>query len=119
MTWMRAAIVGKDDEKFLGDQDDSTALKASAEAPAGAKPVAALHTSSKSATPVIPSGKPAQAKPPLASATQLPAAKPPLPGTKPLVHPALLAQPVQAKPAGTVKPALENTQAPNKPAHRN
>jgi hypothetical protein len=34
MTLMRTAIVGKDDEKFLGDQDSSTALKASAETPA-------------------------------------------------------------------------------------
>ncbi|MGA9070547.1 MAG: PBP1A family penicillin-binding protein [Terracidiphilus sp.] len=34
MTLMRTAIVGKDDEKFLGDQDNAQALKASADAPA-------------------------------------------------------------------------------------
>jgi hypothetical protein len=52
---------------------------------------------------------------------QPPATKPltPQPGSKPLVHPALLAQPVQVKPAGAVKPALNSTPTPNKPAHKN
>ncbi len=34
MTWMRAAITGKDNEKFLGDQDENTESKATADAPA-------------------------------------------------------------------------------------
>jgi penicillin-binding protein 1A len=123
MTLMRAAIAGKDDEKFLGDQDTSTALTASAEAPAKPQLVAASRTPGKTPTPAVSSGKPTLAKPPLkppvASAAQLTAAKPPVPGSKPLVHPALLAQPVQAKPAGAVKPALDSTQAPGKPVHRN
>ncbi|HEY1257103.1 MAG TPA: penicillin-binding transpeptidase domain-containing protein, partial [Terracidiphilus sp.] len=34
MTWMRAAIAGKDNEKFLGDQDENTEPKATADAPA-------------------------------------------------------------------------------------
>ncbi|MGA2887452.1 MAG: PBP1A family penicillin-binding protein [Terracidiphilus sp.] len=33
MTWMRAAIVGKDDEKFLGDDNDRSLLEASAQRP--------------------------------------------------------------------------------------
>jgi penicillin-binding protein 1A len=38
MNWMRAAIVGKDDEKFLGDETETPALKASTEAPARPAP---------------------------------------------------------------------------------
>src|ERR1035437_6842882 len=34
MNWMRAEIVGKDDEKFLGDEPESPTLKDSTEAPA-------------------------------------------------------------------------------------
>ncbi|MFZ1087570.1 MAG: PBP1A family penicillin-binding protein [Terracidiphilus sp.] len=121
MTWMRAEITGKDDEKFLGDQDDSMALRASAEAAAKPQLIAALHSSGNAAAPAGASGKSNPVKPPVASAAQLTAAKQPAPqpGTKPLVHPALLAQPVQAKPAGNVKPALDSTQTPNQPAHRN
>jgi penicillin-binding protein 1A len=122
MTWMRAAIAGKDDEKFLGDQDDSAALKASAEAPAKTQLAAASRTPAKAA-PASPSGKTVPAnpllKPPVAPASQLPATKPLQPGSKPLVHPALPAQPVQAKPQGTVKPALDSALAPKKPAHEN
>jgi penicillin-binding protein 1A len=125
ITLMRAAIVGKDDEKFLGDQASGTALKAASEAPAGAKPVTASRPPAKTAALASPSGKfaPLKLPPslPPASVKQLPATKPPAPqpGSKPLVHPALLTQPVQAKPAGAVKPALDNTQAPIKPTHKN
>jgi penicillin-binding protein 1A len=125
MTWMRAAIVGKDDEKFLGDQGDGNVLKASAEAPAKPQPPTASRPPAKAAVSAGLSGKSTLVnpplKPPVASAAQLPAAKPPAfqPGIKPLVHPALLSQPVQAKPAGAVKPALNSTPTPNKPAHKN
>jgi penicillin-binding protein 1A len=40
MNWMRAEIVGKDDEKFLGDELETPALKASTEAPARPQPTA-------------------------------------------------------------------------------
>jgi hypothetical protein len=40
MNWMRAEIVGKDDEKFLGDEPETPALKASTEAPARPQPTA-------------------------------------------------------------------------------
>jgi penicillin-binding protein 1A len=42
MTWMRAAISGKNDEKFLGDETDKLALKSSAQPPA--KPEAATSS---------------------------------------------------------------------------
>jgi penicillin-binding protein 1A len=125
MTWMRAAIVGKDDEKFLGDEDDSTALKASTEAPAGAKPVAASNPPGKATIPANASGKTAPVNPslnpPVASTAQLPSNKQSVsqPGSKPQVHPALLSQPVQTKPSGVVKPALENAQTRKKPTHEN
>jgi penicillin-binding protein 1A len=121
MTWMRAAIVGKDDEKFLGDQDNGTELKAAADAPTKPQPATAQRPPAKAGAPTGASGKSAQAKPPVAAVPQPPATKPltPQPGSKPLVHPALLAQPVQVKPAGAVKPALNSTPTPNKPAHKN
>ena len=42
MNWMRAEIVGKDDEKFLGDETETPALKASAEPPARSEPAGFL-----------------------------------------------------------------------------
>jgi penicillin-binding protein 1A len=104
MTVMRQAIVGKDDERFLGDQAGqgqgaaeakNTSLPAAAKLPALA---AAPPTAPK--PPMQPAAKPSQQP----SASVAPA--------KPLVKPALIAQPVLAKPAGTVKPALPATPRP-------
>jgi penicillin-binding protein 1A len=106
MTVMRQAIVGKDDEQFLGDEADDSTLKASAEQPpkpgAPAAVVAAKAngavkppaTPSLSGAPAKPSGQPAAAKA--------------------LVKPALVSQPSGAKPIGTVKPALNPVSNPPK-----
>ena len=133
MAWMREAIAGKDDEKFLADQSDNTSLKAAAESPAkpGASSIA-NPTGKLVAKPVVKPGiVGAAAKPPLAlaqgavstkpvKATAL--AKPPLlPGTsdstaKPPAQSAARTSLIPA--AGTkplVKPALPPPAAPAKP----
>jgi penicillin-binding protein 1A len=83
MAWMREAIAGKDDEKFLADQSDSTNLKAAAESPAkpGTSPVASPIAGSiakQGASSIAgPTGKPVAkttVKPGIVGA----AAKPPL-----------------------------------------
>jgi penicillin-binding protein 1A len=109
MTFMRAAIVGKDDEQFPGDTE-SNPMQQAAAAPQ-AKPNAP-PTPGTSLKPVNANGA---AKPPSTQAS--PGAKPPTPqaarqATKPLVKPALPAQPAPAKPASPVKPALVNSSAP-------
>jgi penicillin-binding protein 1A len=116
MAVMRQAIVGKDNERFLGDAADDTTLKASAEPPA--KPGTA-------SVPVVPVKANAPAKPtttqttgPAAKQPALPAAKPkvqPAAGNKLPVKPALPPQPASAKPAGTVKPALNPSPKPIRP----
>jgi penicillin-binding protein 1A len=84
MTLMKAAIVGKDQEKFLGEEAEDTTAKAAVDEKA--KPVAAV----KSPAPIA--GNPG-----------LPAAKP----SKPMARPALPVQAAPAKPAGAVKPVLK------------
>ncbi len=100
MTWMRAAIAGKDSEQFLSDEKDNPALKASVSPPArpGNAPSAA-----PAARPVRVN---APLKPPATPAPASPAKPPVQNAAKPLVHPALPPQPAPAKPTGTVKPAL-------------
>jgi penicillin-binding protein 1A len=138
MTVMKAAIAGKDSEKFLGDQADNPAQKAAALAakagtPGPAKPAnplasKSLSSGAKPATqpasgtaakpvkantpakpPVAPAAAPAVAKP-AAKPTVKPAAQPSASagGGKPLVRPALPPATSAAKPKATVKPALEN-----------
>ncbi|HXR37535.1 MAG TPA: PBP1A family penicillin-binding protein [Terracidiphilus sp.] len=120
MTFMKAAIAGKDGEKFLSDSEDSQALKAAAEAPAkpgagnGAAappPVAAMAKPVKTSPVVGPAAHvglaPAGVKPPGTAAGKpagVPAegAAPP----KPQVKPAILLQSAPTRPAATVKPAL-------------
>ncbi|MGA2807205.1 MAG: PBP1A family penicillin-binding protein [Terracidiphilus sp.] len=119
MTWMKAAIVGKDDEQFLGEEKDSSLLKAAAEPLAkpsipAAKALAAPSTVGMKAKPVkalVPAsplvttasgslpGKP-PAKPAVKPAL-VPAA-----GVKPLVKPSLLTSPVSARSEAAVRPAL-------------
>ncbi len=106
MTVMRQAIIGKDNEQFLGDEAEDLTLKVSAGQPAtpGATSAAVVAVKANGAV-----------KPPAARASTGVAAKPSeLPATaKPLVKPALVSQPAAAKPAGTVKPAM--TSIPNLP----
>jgi len=114
MTLMRAAIAGKDSEKFLSDQTDEkaapdTSAKAALLAKAGnaggpvnasaaAKPnVVAASNSAAGKAPTLPVAKPAA---------------PPFTSAKPLVKPALTVQPVQPRPAGAVKPALSSSGNP-------
>ena len=126
MNVMRAAIAGKDNEKFLSDQPNDTMLQASVKPPA--KP--ATSTIAKAAAPPA-AGSPARpapggvpAKPPSTAAVPAPAAKPPNrtvarqpvkpaapPSTStteagPLVRPALPPEPPPERPKATVKPAL-------------
>jgi len=52
MTWMRAAIVGKDDEHFLGDEKKAPASKTAAAAPA--KPAAPSPSAKPQVKPALP-----------------------------------------------------------------
>jgi penicillin-binding protein 1A len=83
MAWMREAIAGKDDEKFLADQSDNTNLKAAAESPAKpgtspvASPIAGSIAKPGASSIAGPTGKPVAkttVKPGIVGA----AAKPPL-----------------------------------------
>jgi penicillin-binding protein 1A len=120
LAWMKAAIVGKDDEQFLGDEKAIPLLKAAADLPA--KPGTATGTTKPSvATPVTGmTVKPVKA---LAPAKMIagtasggssdkqpakPAVKPallPNTGGQPLMKRALVA-PTPAKPTPIVRPAL-------------
>ena len=131
MTWMRAAIAGKDDEKFLGDEKDDSKQKASAQPLARpqphTQPRATVATRQSLAPPAA--GSPARTAKANAPAKPLPPStpagavtKPPaLPVAKrsvqpatntvtdrPQVKPALDLRPVPAKAAGAVKPALNS-----------
>jgi penicillin-binding protein 1A len=129
MNVMRVAIAGKDNEQFLGDEEDNGTLTASAE-PAGLPtPPASIATSGASAKPpaapatagaaALPAKAIAPAKPPIAPASTGMAAKPPAqpavppvansPASRPQVRPALPPQPAPAKPQGIVKPTLSAT----------
>jgi penicillin-binding protein 1A len=88
MNWMRAAIAGKDNEKFLGDE----AVNSTAEQ----KLVAVARPA---ATPSASSAR-MPAKPAAPGAVQ------PTAGSRLQVRPALPAQPLPTKPSGSVKPAL-------------
>ena len=93
MSWMHAAIAGKDDEVFPGDEEDKSAREVAAATPAhpGMPPAA------------VPPAKPgtaiAASKPSIAAKmTSTPAKTPGWPGAKLIVKPALPAQPAGAKP---------------------
>jgi penicillin-binding protein 1A len=112
--WMdviRAAIAGKDNEQFLGDETETQTLKASAAPPAkpGTPTVAnATGKAVKYNGTALPPTPPASSKPaakPAAQATAKPSVQPAA-GTNPLVKPALPPPPAQAKSAIFVKPAL-------------
>jgi penicillin-binding protein 1A len=122
MAVMKQAIVGKDGEKFLGDQGDQKAplLQASSTA-APAKPLPARAMSApankpagSTAAPRLPlpgvSSKPATAAP--LQTTPKPTSSTPLPkpANGPAVHPAL---PSASEPA-KVKPAVKSALAPGR-----
>jgi penicillin-binding protein 1A len=117
MTVMKEAIVGKEDEHFLGDDQPSPTLdKASAAAPAKPGPAPANAPSAK-LVKTVAVFKPPVAPVPAALATKSsprpalkpsspPLAKPTAAALKPQVKPALTAPPPAVRPALTVKPAL-------------
>jgi penicillin-binding protein 1A len=93
MTFMRAAIAGKPDEQFPGEDESDRLLKAEAKRPSN--------------VPQAPAGTVAPAK-----ALVQPAARPvaklsEVTDETPRVKPALASQPVTANPHGSVKPAID------------
>jgi penicillin-binding protein 1A len=116
MTFMRAAVAGKPDEQFPGDDEGTNLLKAQATPPANAQPARLASTK-----PVQPSvtGNPANVTQSPAAATS-PAKVVIQPGVKPVarlteatdaaprVKPALTAAPMTANPRGIVRPAAES-----------
>ena len=116
MTFMRAAITGKPDEQFPGDDESDQLLKAQVTPPTIAQPTS--QASAKRVQPV-PTGKPAGVTQapfvtptPAKTVTQT-AAKPVAKLTEatdvtPRVKPALTAEPLTANPRGVVKPAIAN-----------
>jgi penicillin-binding protein 1A len=133
MTWMRAAIAGKDDEKFLSDETNNPTLKAAAAQPARPQPpagprstvVATRQTFASPPAAASPAKPLVPAKPFATLIPARPAARPSAQtSAKPAVHPAastpttglrikpaFLPQTAPAKPAGAVKPVI----APAKP----
>jgi penicillin-binding protein 1A len=123
MTVMKEAIIGKDDEHFLGDDQPSPALdKASATPPAKPGPAQANANSAKLVKTAIalkppvtpaPAATIAKASPkPAIKAPAAPLAHPTASPLKPQVKPALSAPPPSARPALTVKPALPASPRP-------
>jgi penicillin-binding protein 1A len=116
MTWMRAAIAGKDNEQFPGDEDSSSQLdKASVALPArpspppAAKLVKASALVNPPANPAIPATATKPPTQPAAPAVKLTAATP---ATAPRVRPALPPQQPPITPHPIVKPALAPTPQP-------
>jgi len=112
MNVMRAAIAGKDEEQFIGDQeapaDEKTQPPQTAAAQPPARPVPA-NAAARPPTALAATGTgaklPAQ---PAVKAAVPPLPRPPAnnPSVKPQVKPALPPQPASAKPKAGVKPAL-------------
>ncbi|MGA2851073.1 MAG: PBP1A family penicillin-binding protein [Terracidiphilus sp.] len=118
MTVMKQAIVGKDDEQFLGDDQPAPSLdKAAATPPAKPGPAPSTTTNAKlvktaaALKPVItPAPAPITAKVAPRPALKAPSTTPAQPATvtpkQPQVKPALTAPPALARPTPAVKPAL-------------
>jgi penicillin-binding protein 1A len=107
---MRMAIAGKDGERFPADEPGAKMEEASAPPAPRASPTAS-GTALKPATPHT-APRQASVPQPVAHAASSSQQTPP---TTPLVHPALSAPPPTVRPALSVKPALENTSAPQRP----
>ena len=120
MTFMKAAIVGKDDEQFLSDTPDDKSLKAAAEPAAqpglsnpatGAPRPDANALTSKTSVEVrtsrephlTPISKEASAQSQVKPSTNAPGKLQVKPALAPQLAPA---KPAQGKPAATVKPAM-------------
>jgi penicillin-binding protein 1A len=108
MTVMRAAIAGKDNEQFLGDEK--------APEKQGGGPAQSTETAAKPAapSPASPAAKPA-AKPASLPITGPPAEKPQI---KTQVYPALPPPIAPVLPTARVKPALDQSPGPAKPQKR-
>ena len=117
MNVMRAAIVGKDNEQFLGDQKpEQNPAQKPGQTPPPRQPGLLQAKSAGSATPVAPASAPTKApaarlgasQPALVPAAAQSAAKLPIAalGNAPRVKPALPPQPAPTKPVASVKPAL-------------
>jgi penicillin-binding protein 1A len=100
MTVMRTAIVGKDDEQFLGDEKETPMLKAAAAAPGPAK------------TNVAVTMRPVVKSPPQLAVRMTAQPTAGIAGAKLRVKPALSSQPVPAKPASRVQPAFPPIPSP-------
>jgi penicillin-binding protein 1A len=130
MTWMRAAIAGKDDEQFLGDKKEDQLLRADAKTPG--KPSLPVKVPSRAlAKAAVAAGKPvkpnAAARTPAAVAVPGPVVKPVVSAIpRPAVHPvtqssnglvkvALPSQPAQSRIVPVVRPALGRPAEAGKP----
>ena len=132
MTWMRAAISGKNDEKFLGDETDKPVLKSSAQPPviievagsparpvkvkAPAKPIPPIQSK-----PTVAAVRPTFASPTATSPASSRATSPSIaPAARPFAQPA--AKPAAQPNGGTaatgsrIRPALIPETAAAKPA---
>jgi len=129
MTVMKQAIAGHDDEQFLGDQENSTTLKAAATPPANSldKPLTKPAPQSASTTPAKAPSLPAHAAPakplklavdlklPAPASSAVKALKPaPQQAAKPIAKPP--AEPAVAPSKPQVKPALPPPSSPARPA---
>jgi penicillin-binding protein 1A len=114
MTLMRAAIVGKDDEQFLGDEKEKPLLQAALPtSPAKPSPPGSATTTTKLAKtgpPIEPKTKPA-----LPASVEKPQA---IPAVKALVKQALPSQTVKTEPARIVLPVSDTSPGSNKPKSR-
>jgi penicillin-binding protein 1A len=118
MTVMKQAIIGKDNEEFLGEEGtDKPVLKAASEAPGKPGPAPVSGEPAPKPTPsvapkpagsgvlTVPLGQSA-AKPIPGSASKPSSAIPPVSQPPSSVRPVLPLQPAPAKPSATVKPAV-------------
>ena len=109
MTWMRTAIAGKDDERFMGEGKGAPLLDATAKVPAKLAPVMPPPKLVKAAParPIVVLPASAGTGP---RSVPTPALKPPvkLVSTTPMapVKPAFAPQPAAIKPQAVVKPAM-------------
>jgi penicillin-binding protein 1A len=113
MNVMRAAIAGKDDEQFMGDQEapaDRKTQPLQTAAGAAAKPFAALAAAGPGPKPSAQPATGPTAKPPAQPSPANPPAKPTINSS---VKPALPPQPAPAKPKTAVKPAMGTALSPD------
>jgi penicillin-binding protein 1A len=116
ITFMRAAIAGKPDEQFPGDDGSDQLLKAQVTpltivqptSQASAKPVQPVTTGKPAGVAQAPLGTPTPAKTVTQTATKPAAKLTEATDVTPRVKPALTAEPMTANPRGVVKPAIAN-----------